>query len=94
LPVEQTARSGTFNTTSVAIITFLFTGCLALVIALAGAAKPTSYDKDQAFIKAAIQQDTQNIHELTTSVSALSVSLASVQSQVQELRDARTTKPR
>lgn len=78
-------RAPVFSTLSVSIITFLFTGCLALVIALAGATKTTSYDRDSALLKSSIQSNAQAIHDLTVTVNALAVQYASLQQQVDAL---------
>lgn len=74
-----------FNTVSISIITFLFTGCIALMIALANATQPASYDRDQAFIKSSIQTNTQNISDLTKVVQDLSVQDAALKQQVDTL---------
>jgi len=79
-------RPPAFSLISVAIITFLFTGCLSLMIALAGATKTSSYDRDASLIKQSIQANAQAIHDLTATVNQLAVREAELQQQVASLR--------
>lgn len=78
-------KPGTFNSISVSIISVLVTGVIALMIALASATKPVSYDRDQAFIKSSIQTNADNIKSLTAAVEQLAVTEAQTETRVQYL---------
>ena len=75
---------------SVAVITCLFTACIALIVALGSSTRTTSYDRDQAFIKASISQNASDIHDLTVAVQALTVQEAQLQEQVSQMDPAKT----
>lgn len=75
-------RTNGFSSVSVAIISVLLTSVVALMIALGSATRTTTYDRDQAFIKASIQENAQSISELTKTVNQLAVAEAATQQQV------------
>lgn len=66
-------------------MTFLATSCIALLVTLSSASRTTGYDKDQAFIKAAIQQNALQVADLAKTVQAMAIQQASLQQQVQQL---------
>jgi uncharacterized membrane protein YkvI len=79
-------RTPPFSNLSIAVITFLFTACIALIVALGQSTQTTSYDRDSAFIKSSIQANAQAIHDLTATVDQLTVQDAAMQQQVNALQ--------
>ena len=78
-------RYGMFSAPAAAIMSMLLTGCIALIIAISGSSKTTSYDRDRAFIQSTLQTNTQNISDLTQTVQQLAVTVATLQEQVSTL---------